>query len=79
VTAPFGIVALDTNQHLYFLDEGRDRILEMSADGQLVAQLIPDLPGRVTGNISAVFVDEANAKLILLAGNKLYYGKLPSS
>ncbi len=74
-----GLVVTETNQYVYMLDEQRDRVLQVTAAGQLQAQIY--LPRTFKGGkrIDAVYADESAGKLYLVIGGGVYAAPLPKA
>jgi len=74
-----GIVVTETNQYIYLLDKRRDRVLQVTAAGQLQAQIY--LPRKFKGGsrIDAMYADESSGKLYLVIGGGVYDAPLPAA
>jgi hypothetical protein len=75
-----GVFALTppSNGILYMLDRGRDRVLQVSTDGVLRAQLRLPEGHAAAGKLQAVYPDASGSRLVLLAGNSLLSAQLPA-
>ncbi|MDQ3328430.1 MAG: hypothetical protein M3506_07910, partial [Chloroflexota bacterium] len=74
-----GVVVTETNQYIYLLDKRRDRVLQVTAAGQLQAQIY--LPRKFKGGsrIVSMYADEGSGKLYLVIGGSVYAAPLPAS
>lgn len=77
--APFCLFASglpDQEGYVYVADTGNQRIVKFSRDGEFLRQYRSRDPEYMNA-IKGIFVEEAEKKLYLVNGNKLYWVKLP--
>ncbi len=73
-TAPDELV-----QYLYVVDRGNQRIVQLSKEGQFIAQFKPKTnDGLRFDNLQSVYVDEIAQKMFVLNNNALYAPNIPT-
>jgi hypothetical protein len=68
--------SMDESGYVYIADSGNQRIVQFSKAGEFIRQFRPS-DAAYMSDLRSIFVEEAQKKLYLLNGNKLYMAYLP--